>query len=91
MRTFEVNNVKCGGCAGSLKKSLLKDFGAVEVDLTTEPRKISLEIEEDRIEALKLKLKSMGYPLVSEQLKGIEKAVTNAKSYVSCAIGKMNQ
>jgi len=26
-QTFEVKNVKCGGCAGTLKKSLLEEFG----------------------------------------------------------------
>ncbi|HIP26902.1 MAG TPA: heavy metal transporter, partial [Flavobacteriaceae bacterium] len=32
-QTFEVKNVKCAGCAGTLKKSLLEEFGEVEVDL----------------------------------------------------------
>ena len=33
IKTFEVDNVKCGGCASTLKKSLLDDFGDVEVNL----------------------------------------------------------
>ena len=30
-QTFEVNNVKCGGCANTLIKALKDEFGAVEV------------------------------------------------------------
>mgnify|MGYP003513446800 CR=1 FL=1 len=42
-QTFEVHNVKCGGCANTLTKSLKDDFGSVEVDLSVNPRKITLE------------------------------------------------
>ena len=38
-QTFEVHNVKCGGCANTLTKSLKDDFGSVEVDLSVNPRK----------------------------------------------------
>ncbi len=32
-QTFEVINVKCGGCASTLKTSLAEEFGEVEVNL----------------------------------------------------------
>ncbi len=88
-QTFEVLNVKCGGCANTLKKSLKEEFGEVEVDLDVTPRKITLEIDTNKIEDLKLKLRSLGYPLSDDELSGIQKATTTAKSFVSCAIGKM--
>lgn len=88
--TFQVANVKCGGCANTLKKSLLEEFGEVKVNLETMPREITLDIEENQIESLKIKLKSMGYPFVSDELNTIEKITTTAKSFVSCAIGKMD-
>jgi copper chaperone CopZ len=87
---FEVKNVKCGGCAGTLKKSLLEEFGEVEVNLDVEPRKITLDIEENQMEALKLKLRSLGYPLTSDELSTFQTVGTTAKSFVSCAIGKMD-
>ena len=90
-QTFEVKNVKCGGCASTLKKSLLEDFGEVEVDLEVEPRKITLEIENEKLEALKLKLRSLGYPLTSDNLNSFQTVGTTAKSFVSCAIGKMDE
>ena len=89
-QTFEVHNVKCGCCANTLTKSLKDDFGSVEVDLSVNPRKITLDIEDNKIEELKLKLRSLGYPLTNDELSGFEKATTTAKSFVSCAIGKID-
>jgi len=89
-QTFDVKNVKCGGCAGTLTKSLLKEFGEVEVNLDVEPRQITLEIEEEKMEALKLKLRSLGYPLTTDELSTFQTVGTTAKSFVSCAIGKID-
>lgn len=89
-QTFEVLNVKCGGCANTLKKSLADDFGDVNVDLECEPRKITLDIEDSQMEKLKLKLRSLGYPLSTDELNTLQTLTTNAKSFVSCAIGKMD-
>ena len=88
--TFEVLNVKCGGCASTLTKSLKVEFGEVEVNLDVMPRQITLDVKDNQKEALKLKLRSLGYPLNSDELSGLQKATTTAKSFVSCAIGKMN-
>ncbi len=89
-QTFEVLNVKCSGCATTLKKSLKEEFGEIEVNLEMTPRQIILDIEENKKESLKLKLRSLGYPLITDELSGFEKATTTAKSFVSCAIGKLN-
>mgnify|MGYP003479777768 FL=1 len=88
-QTLEVLNVKCGGCASTLIKSLKDEFGEVEVNLEVMPRQITLDVEDNQKEALKLKLRSLGYPLNSDELSGLQKATTTAKSFVSCAIGKM--
>ena len=89
-QTFEVLNVKCSGCATTLKKSLKEEFGEIEVNLEMTPRQIILDIEGNKKESLKLKLRSLGYPLITDELSGFEKATTTAKSFVSCAIGKFN-
>ena len=88
-QTFEVINVKCGGCANTLKTSLQKEFGEVEVNLNVEPRLITLDIEEDAIPALRKKLMKLGYPMSDEDLSTLEGFSTTAKSFVSCAVGKM--
>ena len=89
-QTFEVHNVKCGGCANTLIKSLKEDFGEVDVNLDVNPRQITLDIEDSKIEDLKIKLRSLGYPFTNDKLGGFEKATTTAKSFVSCAIGKID-
>jgi len=88
--TYQVKNVKCGGCANTLKKSLLEEFGEVEVDLEVEPRKITLDMGDKDEEQLKLKLRKLGYPLVTDELSTFSTVSTTAKSFVSCAIGKMD-
>jgi len=89
-KTFEVHNVKCEGCANTLINSLKKDFGEVKVNLEVTPRQITLNINDEDIEDLKLKLRTLGYPLTTDELSGLEKATTTAKSFVSCAVGKFN-
>lgn len=91
LQTFEILNVKCDGCANTLTKSLAKDFGEVTVDLESEPRKITLDIDESRLEELKIALRRLGYPLVTDELNTIDSIKASAKSFVSCAIGKMSK
>ncbi|MDC0932593.1 heavy-metal-associated domain-containing protein [Arcobacteraceae bacterium] len=87
---FEVENVKCGGCANTLKTKLKETFGEVEVDLSVTPRKITLEINDNQLESLKEQLRSLGYPLSSDELSTFQNVGAKAKSFVSCAIGKMD-
>ena len=90
-QSFKVRNVKCSGCASTLKKKLHDEFGEIEVNLDVEPREITLDISEDKIDALGIELKKLGYPLVSENMGFVESSSTKAKSFVSCAVGKINQ
>ena len=89
-REFEVLNVKCGGCANTLNTKLKDQFGEITVDLDKHPRVISLDIKEEKIEELTLALRNLGYPLTTDKLSGFDSIKTTAKSFVSCAIGKMN-
>jgi len=90
LQTFQVENVKCGGCASTLKSKLQEPFGAVEVDLETMPREITLEIEETQLQELRTLLRSLGYPMSDEKLNLFETGTTKAKSFVSCAVGKID-
>ena len=89
-KTLEVYNVKCGGCANTLTTALKEEFGEVTVDLEVNPRKITLDIEDEKMEELKVKLRGLGYPLTTDELNGLDKAAATAKSFVSCAVGKFN-
>ena len=87
-QTFQVQNVKCGGCAATLRTKLQEKFGEIDVNLEVEPREITLDIEKQNIESLRVALRGLGYPLSDDKLSAFETTTTKAKSYVSCAVGK---
>ncbi len=87
MYEYKVLNVKCEGCARTLKEKLYNEFGEVEVDLSVMPRVITLKKEPDT-EKLRVRLKELGYPMVDEEMGFVEDVGAKAKSFVSCAIGK---
>jgi len=89
-QTFEVENVKCGGCATTLKNKLKEFYGDIDVNLEVMPRQITLEINEDELETLKVRLRGLGYPLTTDELSTFQNVGVKAKSFVSCAIGKMD-
>ncbi len=66
MRKFAVENVKCQNCANLIKNSLSDEFGAVEVDLSTQPRVVSVDIDEGQIPALKNALKELNFSVIKE-------------------------
>ena len=88
--SFEVFNVKCSGCASTLKTKLAKEFGDIEVNLEVLPRKITLDMENKDVDKLAKALRELGYPLAVEEMSFMDSTSAKAKSFVSCAIGKMN-
>ena len=90
-QTLQVENVKCEGCASTLKTKLKDKFGEVEVDLEKFPREITLDLDPNRVGELGVALKKLGYPFSADKLGFIDTASTKAKSFVSCAIGKIDQ
>jgi copper chaperone len=85
---LEVENIKCGGCENSIVKGLTSLDGVSGVSISRENQSISVQASENLREALVLKLKAMGYPLRGS-VSGLEAGLTNAKSFVSCAIGRL--
>lgn len=85
---IEVENIKCGGCANSIRKGLLEDSRITAVEVDIDNGQISYEGDETtRSDAIKKPLK-MGYPKKGS-VEGIKAATAKAKSFASCAIGKM--
>lgn len=90
-KSYEVYNIKCGGCASTVKSKLKDRFPDIEVDLDHEPRIIRATISTPEDERYLLQtLRSLGYPSVNEDLGSVEGALLKGKSFVSCAIGKMS-
>ena len=90
LRTFEVANIRCGGCAATIKKALREaGFTEVAVDLSCEPRKVTfLETSEAQSAQFRVILRSLGYPLFGERTSVSDSAGLKAKSFISCAVGK---
>lgn len=89
---FEVANIRCGGCANTITKAL-KDAGFEEVaiDLSCEPRTVTVDIaDEAQLAQFKAILRKLGYPLMNEEVGEFDSAALKLKSFVSCAIGKLN-
>jgi copper chaperone CopZ len=87
MKTQEifVENIKCGGCMTSIKQALEKIKGIVKVEINKEEEKISLTGDHYKLSEVIDSLNFMGYPQ-----RGDNTLFKQAKSYVSCAIGKMS-
>lgn len=92
LKTFEVCNIKCGGCANTIKKSLeAEGFEHIDIDLSCEPRKVTVDTIDEASEAhLKATLRNLGYPLCNEEIGFVDSTALKAKSFVSCAIGKIS-
>ena len=77
MKTEEIKiaNLKCGGCATTIKKELLELDGVNEVTYKDEVRSSIID-----------KLHHLGYPEATEK-NGL---LLKLKSYSSCMIGKIN-
>ncbi len=83
--------MKCGGCASSIKKGLRSFSEVSEVVVDVENESVEITHKDGLpIEKLKEKLSAMGYP-EKGTLEGFDKFAANAKSYVSCAIGKISK
>ncbi len=84
--TLEILNLKCGGCANSIKKGLLTIEGTREVSVDLENSIVTVEVAEDAmLNLVREKLSAMGYPEVGDANTLLHKA----KSFVSCANGRM--
>ncbi len=79
----QVENLKCIGCVNSIKKALKEIKGVSFVDVDKDNSEVTIEgdFEEHLIAE---KLDHLGYPV-----SGHNSMIKKAKSYVSCAIGRM--
>lgn len=86
--TINIQNLKCGGCASTIitKLSEINTIDSVSVDNEADTVTFNFGSEESLI-AAKAKLTAIGYPEVGEK----NSVVSKAKSFVSCATGRLNQ
>lgn len=84
-----VDNLKCGGCENTIKMTLKKIAGVEKVNINLENSQISIVHDESVTHNMLARaLKAIGYPETGTT-EGLDAALSNVKSYVSCAIGRL--
>lgn len=88
MKTIiQIDNLKCHGCANTIRKEIGKLHDVTQVDVVHETSSVEIHYngETDREEEFAAHLKSLGYPKT-----GTGHIGNKVRSYVSCAIGRIN-
>ena len=85
--TLKIQNLKCSGCANTILNKLpsIENINDVIVDNENDTVLFSYTTEEDLL-LVKNTLVKLGYPVVGEK----NALTTKVKSFVSCAIGRVN-
>ena len=85
--TIKIQNLKCHGCANTIVTQLskLNDISEVTVNNDTDEVSFNYNSDTDKLSAIK-KLSDLGYPIEGEA----NSLPKKAKSFVSCAIGRVN-
>ena len=85
-----VENIKCGGCASSIQKKLNEAFDTQSTEVNVEQGMVSLEADDTKRDEVVETLLGLGYP-ETDSVHGFDSAKAKAKSFVSCAIGRMDK
>jgi len=86
---IEIDNLKCGGCEKSIVKGLSSIPEISDLVIDREHQAVRFMGTLSSREAVAQKLRSMGYP-EKGSLAGMEAGLANAKSFVSCAVGRLS-
>ena len=82
---IQIENLKCGGCAATIKKGISTINGVNEVAVDVENSIVTIYSENANLVEIKEKLSKLGYPEVGDKNSVLHKA----KSFVSCAVGRI--
>lgn len=87
---FEVENVKCGGCARTIERTLRADARITRVAVDPVAGVVVIEAASDARADAAAALARIGYP-EKGSVEGLRSAAAAAKSFVSCAVGRFAQ
>lgn len=87
---FEVENVKCGGCARTIERTLTADARIARVAVDPAAGTVVVEATEDVRGEVAAALARLGYP-EKGSVEGVRAAAAAAKSFVSCAVGRFGR
>ena len=81
-----VQNLKCGGCAKTITDKLSEIDNITDIVIDVDESKVSFNyLDQSDLEGVKNKLSTLGYPTIDDN----NSVLSKAKSFVSCASGKL--
>ena len=83
-----IENLKCGGCTSTIIKQLSAIDEGETVQVDAESETVSFAAPAEQLDLVKQRLRTLGYPERGSIL-GLRGMAAKARSYVSCAIGKI--
>ena len=90
--SFQVENIRCTGCANTITKKLREIDGVNDVYVKVDDKQVivttELATDTNIRRTLGEKLTNLGYPEIGTI--GINRLMAKATSVVSCAIGKVS-
>ena len=86
---ISVENIKCGGCASTIVKKINEIDGVNSTDVEIEAGIVKIDAVEGLQQTLTATLLKLGYPETGTAA-GMAAAKAKAKSFVSCAVGRIN-
>lgn len=66
MKQFKVANVHCQNCANTIKNALEDEFGVIEVDLSREPKVLSVNLDDKDVEKFISELDDLGFEVIEQ-------------------------
>jgi len=87
--SWQVDNIKCGGCANRIRQQLLTLNGVEEVRVDVEQGMVHVEADDQLESTILARLKRLGYPLHGSA-SGLAAVEADVRSVVSCDIGRLN-
>lgn len=86
---IEVENIKCGGCVNTIRKRIMALPGVSDAEVMVEKGWVRVEADESKRSAVVETLREAGYPETGSA-KGVASLKAKATSFVSCAIGRID-
>lgn len=80
-----IQNLKCGGCANTIKRGLNELKGVSGTLVDTETSEVTFFCPDEMTETVLAKLDRLGYPPEDHE----NSILKQGKSYVSCMIGRV--
>ncbi|MDA9907071.1 heavy-metal-associated domain-containing protein [Flavobacteriaceae bacterium] len=85
--TIKIQNLKCGGCANTIIKKVSDIENVTNVNVNVAESTVTFDsLGQNEITLVRHKMAELGYPADGEN----NSVVSKAKSYFSCASGKIS-